>query len=229
MTAELNYIVVVVVFIAVLAVAYSAIYRQHHKTELARLHLNLLREQVARDEAQEAERFERVRAMYQEAGERERQRLVDQVVETEKRSQQLVTAVSSLTFRATEAETRNDRLESELERQRNRNMQLAMYNDKLLRFFEEEIRNFEQTYGLKINLPTPPDQLRFVLLSTLRDAINLDELRSLCFQLDVNFENLGGEGLEAKIVSLLEYLERNGRLGEVETWIEQRRPEWRRK
>ncbi len=45
---------------------------------------------------------------------------------------------------------------------------------------------------------------------------NLEELRTLCFDLDVDYDNLGGEGKEAKSRELVQYLVRHGRLAELE-------------
>jgi hypothetical protein len=49
-------------------------------------------------------------------------------------------------------------------------------------------------------------------LSHLRQIIaehySLEELRTLCFDLGVNYDELGGEGLSAKARELLAYLDR---------------------
>ena len=64
-------------------------------------------------------------------------------------------------------------------------------------------------------------------LSALRQNITrlfeLEELRTLCFDLGVDFESLGGEGKEAKARELVAFLDRNDRLLDlVETCASQR-------
>jgi hypothetical protein len=46
------------------------------------------------------------------------------------------------------------------------------------------------------------------LQRNLEVSFNLDELRGLCFELDVNFENLGGETLRTKTIELVSYCQR---------------------
>jgi WD40 repeat protein len=56
------------------------------------------------------------------------------------------------------------------------------------------------------------------LLENLVNYFDLEELRTLCFNLDVNYDNLGGEGIEAKARELLGLLDRSGRIPEfIET------------
>jgi len=49
----------------------------------------------------------------------------------------------------------------------------------------------------------------------LVERYNLEELRTLCFQLSVPFDDLGGEGRQAKARELILWLRRRGRLGEL--------------
>lgn len=62
---------------------------------------------------------------------------------------------------------------------------------------------------------TPPEKL-----TRLREQIlarcNLEEFRTLCADLGVSYDNLGGEGLEARARELVALLERLGRLPELE-------------
>ena len=53
----------------------------------------------------------------------------------------------------------------------------------------------------------------------LRENINrffsLDEIESLCFDLGVDFENIGGTSKPGKVLELIQYMERRGRLEEL--------------
>jgi hypothetical protein len=55
-----------------------------------------------------------------------------------------------------------------------------------------------------------------MLLASLREQIssnfNLDEIRSLCFDLDINYENLSGDTLDRKAQELVAHCNRRGRL-----------------
>jgi hypothetical protein len=53
-----------------------------------------------------------------------------------------------------------------------------------------------------------PSALRQVLTR----RYNLEELRTLCFDLDVNYDSLGGEGLDGKVRELIAYMHRHGEL-----------------
>ena len=62
----------------------------------------------------------------------------------------------------------------------------------------------------------------------MQDAFNLDELKTLCEDLTVNYENLGGEGLNAKVREIVGYFRRNGRLIDLVDYCRRQRPsvEW---
>jgi hypothetical protein len=47
------------------------------------------------------------------------------------------------------------------------------------------------------------------------DYFNEAELQNLCFLLDVDYENLAGEGKAARIQSLVSLVHRNGRIGDL--------------
>lgn len=65
-------------------------------------------------------------------------------------------------------------------------------------------------------------------LSTLRglleDHFNLDEFRTLCFELSVNYDNLPGEGLAAKSRELVTFMERAGQIPELLAALLEKRP-----
>ena len=62
----------------------------------------------------------------------------------------------------------------------------------------------------------------------IQDAFNLDELKTLCEDLTVNYENLAGEGLNAKVREIVGYFRRNGRLVDLVDYCRRYRPsvEW---
>ncbi|MCA9919457.1 MAG: hypothetical protein KC445_15970 [Anaerolineales bacterium] len=46
----------------------------------------------------------------------------------------------------------------------------------------------------------------------MQDSFNKDELRSLCFDLAINYENIAGDTLESQVISLIEYCQRRNQL-----------------
>lgn len=54
-------------------------------------------------------------------------------------------------------------------------------------------------------LVSPPQ-----LHKMLNESFNLQELMTLCFNLDIVFENLGGEGLSGKALALVQHTQRHG-------------------
>jgi hypothetical protein len=54
---------------------------------------------------------------------------------------------------------------------------------------------------------------------------NLEELRTLCFDLGVNYDEFGGERLSAKVRELLAYLERRGRIPDLIATSKRLRPD----
>jgi hypothetical protein len=62
----------------------------------------------------------------------------------------------------------------------------------------------------------------------LRDALvqyfNLGEVNSLCFELGIVYENLGGQGLEAKALSLVQYAQRHGLYDRLAASVQKARP-----
>jgi|GEM_PF-4941739 len=66
------------------------------------------------------------------------------------------------------------------------------------------------------------DRLRF--RQALSRVFNRDEIQTLCFDLNVNWDNLAGETEEGKIRELTAYLERRHRLGELIDYCRNARP-----
>jgi len=64
-------------------------------------------------------------------------------------------------------------------------------------------------------------QLREILATRFNES----ELRTLCFDLDVEYDDLPGEGISDKARELVAYLERHGRISELVTIVQQKRPD----
>lgn len=62
------------------------------------------------------------------------------------------------------------------------------------------------------------------LSQLIRKHYSLGELKSLCFELQVEYDDLAGETLTNKVQSLVEYLERRGRVPHLLTLVKQQRP-----
>jgi hypothetical protein len=62
------------------------------------------------------------------------------------------------------------------------------------------------------------------LLKNLTSKFDLEELKTLCFDLDVDFEVLGGEGKEGKARELILFMERQDRLIELVILVLRKRP-----
>lgn len=91
-------------------------------------------------------------------------------------------------------------------------------------------------YNLMAGRPDAPadgradaDGARVRLYAALVQLFDLEELRMLCFRLNVDYESLGGGGKEAKARELIAYLSRRGRLSELAEEIGRQRPgvNWR--
>lgn len=59
----------------------------------------------------------------------------------------------------------------------------------------------------------------------LYERFNLSELKTLCFNLDVAYEDLGGSGKSGKVRELIQYLERRNRLADLEAAVRAQRPD----
>ncbi len=70
------------------------------------------------------------------------------------------------------------------------------------------------------------DSARAALRRAMNERLDLDELRAACFDLGIPYDTLGGESKVARIVNLLERLERMGRGGELVLWLRENRSEF---
>ena len=96
------------------------------------------------------------------------------------------------------------------------------YDDYFNRL-NETINNFSQA-----DLSAATDGLQG-LQRNLEASFNLDELRGLCFELAINFENLGGDTLRIKTIELVSYCQRRRLLSQLVEVCLKLRPEidWR--
>jgi Effector-associated domain 7/prokaryotic YEATS domain len=69
---------------------------------------------------------------------------------------------------------------------------------------------------------TQPD-LRALRLG-MSDTFSTDELKVACFDLGIKYDSLPGEGLETKVVELIGYAQRRGRLQDLVAYVQQERP-----
>lgn len=69
-------------------------------------------------------------------------------------------------------------------------------------------------------------QFLSVLRHAILDSFSLTEIQSLCFDLGIDYESLGGEGREAKARELIAYLNRRDRLSELIRYCVEARPNY---
>ena len=74
-----------------------------------------------------------------------------------------------------------------------------------------------------------PDTGKLKARATFHDQLaamfNLDELREICFELGVRFEQLPGETLNVKALELYQFMERRGDLYRLAAICQEKRPE----
>ena len=87
--------------------------------------------------------------------------------------------------------------------------------------------------AVPVTPPVAPDPLvtpgplvtdRVMLRTALIDHFKIEELKILCADLGIDFENLGGSGKAGTALELVQYMERRGRIGELAAKIRKERP-----
>ncbi|MFN8484766.1 MAG: CHAT domain-containing protein [Anaerolineae bacterium] len=63
------------------------------------------------------------------------------------------------------------------------------------------------------------------LRQAMSDRMSLDEIESLCFDLGIDADNLGGDNKSAKIRELIQYMQRRGRLDDLTAQLAKVRPD----
>ena len=71
---------------------------------------------------------------------------------------------------------------------------------------------------------TPTKERRIKLRRILDELFNIAELRGLCFDMHIDFEELAGETKPDRVIALIEFCERRGRTLELETKVYTLRP-----
>lgn len=67
-------------------------------------------------------------------------------------------------------------------------------------------------------------ELKFQLRDILIENFNIGEIKSLSFDLDIDYENLSGSNKNSKILSLIGYAQRRGRLEDLARYVKSARP-----
>ena len=73
--------------------------------------------------------------------------------------------------------------------------------------------------------PSLPNEFSIELMRILNNAYTLDEIRTLCFELDIDFDNLSGDTKEAKARELILWGKRNNSLQLIQDTIKSGRPD----
>ena len=58
------------------------------------------------------------------------------------------------------------------------------------------------------------NEFRILLRESLSDKFNLDELNTLCFDLNIDYEDIPGNNKQAKVVELIKYCERTDQMAQ---------------
>ena len=66
---------------------------------------------------------------------------------------------------------------------------------------------------------------RIKLRRILDEFFSMGELRGLCFDMQIHFDELAGETKPEKVIALIEFCERRGRISELETKVYTLRPD----
>lgn len=77
--------------------------------------------------------------------------------------------------------------------------------------------------GEELDIAPSPEARR--LHRILRIRLDREELRTLCFDLGVNYDDLGGEGLSGKARQLVLFLQKRNRLTTLVEWLRRERPD----
>jgi hypothetical protein len=73
------------------------------------------------------------------------------------------------------------------------------------------------------DLAPSPEATR--LRHILKSRLTLEELRTVCFDLGVNFDDLGGEGLDGRARQLVLFLQKRNALPRLVEWLRRERPD----
>ena len=65
---------------------------------------------------------------------------------------------------------------------------------------------------------------RTAILDLLLRTFTVSDLRSLCFDLGIDYDDMSGSSIQDKVVALLEYLQRRARIPELVSYLRRQRP-----
>lgn len=63
------------------------------------------------------------------------------------------------------------------------------------------------------------------LAEVLQRRLTLEEIRNICFDLSIDFEELEGQTKSTKVISMIEFLDRRERLGDLQALVTRKRPD----
>ena len=99
---------------------------------------------------------------------------------------------------------------------------IADWKKRVLQFAEQKAKEADTIKSATISTPAPapaPVPNRPISLSELRrnmlKAFNDNELEDLCFEMDIKWESLRGETIDAKAREIIKLCERNGRINDL--------------
>ncbi|MCB8949065.1 MAG: hypothetical protein H6653_13715 [Ardenticatenaceae bacterium] len=96
-------------------------------------------------------------------------------------------------------------------------------NEYDLQLLQTGSANLATKYNVTENIS--PELDKIILLSTLNERLSDDEIRTICFSLDIEYDNLPGEGKIGKLRELIMQLERRRQVSKLKTVILQLRPD----
>ncbi len=79
--------------------------------------------------------------------------------------------------------------------------------------------------GEMLEMTPSPEASR--LLRLIKTRLDLEELRTVCFDLGIQYDNLGGEGFASKARQLVLHLQQHEALDQLVDWLRQERPDIR--
>lgn len=102
--------------------------------------------------------------------------------------------------------------------------------------YQAGLRSLLEVFGqeaVAVSVPPvpPPRPCRLYQMTqaelrrVLNERLDLGEVKKVCFDLAVDYENLAGETRNEKIIELLLYLKRRGRLPDLIRWLIDKRPD----
>lgn len=83
----------------------------------------------------------------------------------------------------------------------------------------------KEYYAPKLSNITEDRKISITLQELLKSKLSLEELRDFCFEINIDYENIGGETKSGKIRELLIHLERRNKMEIMKLWLKNKRPD----